>query len=789
MLAPRSKSDTFPAFRALFAHRLEGSATPRLDTLLLVLIAGVALIMVRADAAWNPASMAVRAVSELTMVVVVALVLRRRARSLPMAGGLVAIAVCGVGLYPFLAEFALRQFAGGSEPPELLMLTSLQLASVVLAVFSCVPRLGGSAVLLSSFLLLFVTTMSSTRSLLVLAGVYGVMALWWLMGAYWDRLAGVFVASTVERRIPVRLSVLGGTVLVLIPLVAIVGTAGGAGIALSGFLPTSGGTRGHDPHARAGVGDGDAMVAAKEDAMSFGPVESELFLDSEMPTLYDMFNDMYGEPPTPKKKQERNIGLAPGQVQETERQIAKTERSGREFSAVRRRVERKQQMLDDRTAPAMLYLVGRMPLHLALERFDTFDGRVWTHSGERQERPPIRIETHSDRPWANLMRVGSSPIHCGFEPHAVKIINLKTNRFPSPPQLTAVHVDKVDRLDFFGWSDDGVICMPVRDHIPQLTVAHLRSQCVNLESLRERPTGANQSLVAEQQEGSLPHEWTRNVTGDWRQVEAVVDRLRTEFVYDPLAPAPEDCPNVVDHFLRTQRGPAYLFATTAAVLLRELGYETRLVTGFYARRDRYDHRSGQTSVLANDGHVWVEVHAGGGTWVALEPTPGFEPPRELLTWRQWAMLMADRCAAWLLNRLGSIFAAAALVALLIITRRSWLDAFARGVCRLLGLRSTRARLAWTIRLIEWRAWLSGRTRSSRSTVASWYAPLIQAVPDDNRPLFTEFLTWTDRLLYSPTEFEVVPYMAIDRACRSAVSVCTCKRIASTLIQSTGSARR
>ena len=70
--------------------------------------------------------------------------------------------------------------------------------------------------------------------------------------------------------------------------------------------------------------------------MSFGPVESELFLDSEMPTLYDMFSDMYGDPPKPKKERQRSIGLVPDDVQESKQQIAKTERSGREFSAVRR---------------------------------------------------------------------------------------------------------------------------------------------------------------------------------------------------------------------------------------------------------------------------------------------------------------------------------------------------------------------------------------------------------------------------------------------------------------------
>ena len=47
------------------------------------------------------------------------------------------------------------------------MLNSLQLMAVALAVFGQVPQLGSSAVLLSSFLLLFATTIDSNRATLV----------------------------------------------------------------------------------------------------------------------------------------------------------------------------------------------------------------------------------------------------------------------------------------------------------------------------------------------------------------------------------------------------------------------------------------------------------------------------------------------------------------------------------------------------------------------------------------------------------------------------------------------
>ncbi len=765
-----SKQDAYPA--------------ARFDTLLLVLIAGATLTAARADAAWSPTPMAIRGICELLATGIVALFLRRHARSLPQARYLVTIAIFAAVAYPLATELVLRRFTEGSEPLEMLLLTGMELSAVVLAVFSHVPRLGGTAVLLSSFLLLCATTMSNDRQSLLLAG-YGMLGLWWLMGAYWDRLAGAFVASNVERRIPVRISVIGSTGTALLLLATLISTTGVSAVALHGFMPTSGGTRWHDPHARSGVGDGDAMVAARDEAMSFGPVESELFLDSDMPTLYDMFNDLYGDPPKPKKKRERNVGLAPSDVKETEQQLAKTERSGREFSAVRRKVDRKPQSLDDRQAAAMLYVVGRVPLHLALERFDTFDRRVWTHSGEVEQRQAIRMEMRNQEPWAYLMRVGSSTLHRGIEPHGVKIINLKSNRFPSPPQLTAVHVDKVDQPDFFGWTADGVACMPVREHIPQLTVVHLRSQGVNLQPLRvasfrlaknnqpksDRPA---ESLRHRSQAGSSPH--------GWGHVEAVVKRLRTEFVLDRNAPAPEDCPDVVAHFLQARRGPAYLFATTAAMLVRELGYQTRLVTGFYARDDRFDQRAGQTSVLADDVHVWVEVCVSGNNWVAIEPTPGYDPPRESLTWRQWAIIAAARCADWFGRHIASVVIVLALAVLLMLTRRVWLDVLAVGVCRVMGLQSTRARLLWTIQLLEWRAWLTGRSRPMRSTLAAWYAPLVDDAPPHIKLPLAHFLHWTDRVLYSPAGIDAAEHAAVNFACRSVSTVCTRKRFATHFCQ-------
>ncbi len=82
---------------------------------------------------------------------------------------------------------------------------------------------------------------------------------------------------------PNRLGVIGALVC-LTAIVGLIAINSGSGIvSLDGFMPTSGGKGGNDQAARQGVGDGDMMVAAKDQAFTFGPIESEVFLESQLP--------------------------------------------------------------------------------------------------------------------------------------------------------------------------------------------------------------------------------------------------------------------------------------------------------------------------------------------------------------------------------------------------------------------------------------------------------------------------------------------------------------------------
>ncbi len=686
-------------------------------------------------------------------------------------GGVVA-AWC---LWPLLADSVLRSWEMG-EARELSLLVGMQNAVLALSVYSHRRRCQQVACLLGSFLVLFAIVIEAGVVVGVLAALYGIGLLWWLMARYWERIQQARSADQVTRCLPVRWSVLGMTVMVGATIAAVFGAGGGATYMLRGFMPTSGGDRWYDPFARAGVGDGDAMVAGKEDAMSFGPIESELFLESCMPTLYDMFNDMYGEPIRPAVKRELVVTLTDQSVQQTDRHMAQTQRGGREFSVLRRRSDAARRTLEDRRAAAMLYIVGPVPVHLALDSFNHFDGVTWTHVPVPETQPPIRRLTDSKQPWFSFQTAGLQSIVRSPLRHAAKVINLKTNRVPAPPYMTAVHVDRLDNADFWGWTEDAMAAMVARSSIPQLTVLHLRSQQVDLHPLRDHdfsaawqvPTGAShadaatgpfarESLSAylqtpdgsDSETAQLARQWTNGVPRGWQQVEAVVQRLREDYRLEIELTADPDTENVVQQFLRQGGGPAYEFASSAAIMLRHLGYPTRLVGGFYARRDRFDRVAGQTTVLQEDAHVWAQVRIDDNTWVTIEPTPGYRPPRESLTWSRWAWTIVRGGWNW---AAGHPFHVGLMATLLVAiwTMRLWLlDSAAWFVWQLAGIGRFDRKMRATVRLLEWRSRRCGRVRPAGVTLSQWYGELAERLPAETASTLTRFLRQAERVLYGP----------------------------------------
>ncbi|HEX4070893.1 MAG TPA: transglutaminase-like domain-containing protein [Planctomycetaceae bacterium] len=544
-------------------------------------------------------------------------------------------------------------------------------------------------------------------------------------------------------------------------------------------MPTSGGQKDSDPYARQGIGDGDMLAAAKDQAMTFGPVDSEQFLESEMPSLYDMLDDRYGEPTVKRRRVQRAVALGGKNSTNRPKNPSASKRSGREFAAARRKLQNRSTQPSGTESKALIYVLGTVPVHLALETYDTFDGASWIHGAVNAPNSPLVLKTVGDHPWFEFPATPKEWV-VAQERHAVKVVNLRSARYPSPPLLTAVLIDRVNRADLYGWSPDGVLQIEGQESVPQFTVIHLvnnvfGAEAVRTYAFRETATTEKDDYLRSPDVGSvaavkqLAEFLTRGVSPGWPQVESIIAGLRRGFVRDERSVAPPGCADVVGHFLKSRRGPDYLFASTAALLLRSCGYPTRLVTGFYADPKRYDRRAGQTAVLNDDAHTWLEVGVARGTWVPVEPTPGYEPPRMVLTWREYAWTLAVSLGTWIRTEWRLIAMAASLALIMAWQRRRLLDLAASLTWRTALLGGPRRALLATVRLLECRAWLAGYSRPQNKTLVAWYGRWLTATRGDASGSGSRLMFLINWSLYAPRSVEIpLPPAEVKQICREAV---------------------
>ena len=155
--------------------------------------------------------------------------------------------------------------------------------------------------------------------------MFSLTAIAWLTVSYWDTIRPRLLPQQ-NIGLPGRRMALAGVILVVL-LASLGARPNHVASALSGFMPSSGGTGDYDPFARNGVNDGDSLIAGTEDIKSFGPIEDAPFVDSEDPSLYDVFNDLYDEPVRQNRTQDRAIALPPELLAPVRQRMAKTKKS------------------------------------------------------------------------------------------------------------------------------------------------------------------------------------------------------------------------------------------------------------------------------------------------------------------------------------------------------------------------------------------------------------------------------------------------------------------------------
>jgi len=627
-----------------------------------------------------------------------------------------------------------RLMLGTGHPFEILIMHSS--CNLMLALAVCGFRMSFQrlAALIAVFLTIFCCTISSAPGLIPLVILFSIAAIAWLVAAWWETVDRRIVEAE-QKRMPLRWLAVG----VAMPLLILV-TADSFGsntvtTALRGFMPSSGGAGEYSEFSRGGVNDGDALVAGDENIRSFAPLDDAPFLDSDKPSLYDVFNDTYDDAKVNRNQVERAISLPADMLKHIHQLMAEAKQAGREFSLQRTEKKSDSRRIHDLNTKAIFYVAGRTPLHLRMQVYELFDGVDWSPSPEKASDFVATIRKTNDRDWLKIPQPGESlDVFSGTATHSIKVANIDGNTIPLPAHPVGVSIDKVDRADMYQVDANGLVSLS-RKSIPSMVPVSVVSHCVDWASLSDNtglsvirrtevtsmdsinvmlPSGQDIERIR-----ALAEEWTSGLPRGWKQVDAIRSRLRAGYVLDRSSHASSDASALQQFLIDTRRGPEYLFASSAAVMLRTLGYQARLVSGFYARPEKYDSHKRHTVVEASDAHFWCEVFVGSGTWLAVEASPGYallSPPLGIL--ERLAVLVQLFWNACVEHRFW-IGSAAVLLTCVFVSRRTIQNALLTLRWRLTDSTTPERKAISLAVLIDHRLRLTGLERNAGTTLKRW----------------------------------------------------------------------
>lgn len=631
-----------------------------------------------------------------------------------------------------LCEPFQRFFLGHGHPFEVMVMHSQSNLMLALAVCGFRIAFQRLALLIAVFLAIFSCTISNAPAIFPLTILFAIGCLVWLVASWWETVDRRLTSSESRRGPLLWLATGVGAPLLLLLTTAAFG-ANTVTTAFKGFMPSSGGTGDFDPFSRGGVKDGDALVAGNENIKAFAPLDDAPFLESDKPSLYDMFNDMFDEPPKKIKEQQRAIALPPELLKHVHQKMAEAKQAGREFSILRTNVTADKKRIHDLDTHAMFYVAGRVPSRFRMEVYEHFDGLTWFPMDGPQHPKPVHpcIKQIGDRPWLSIPLQGRGlEIHSGSETHSVKVANLDGNVIPSPPHVVGVSIDHVDRKDMYSVSAGNLVSLQ-RKSVPEMTPINVTSEYVDRSTLPQncgtslaiRSADVTNQLPEDSYSGrirQLAAQWTEGVPRGWLQVVAIENGLRQNYTVDREAKPSANMASPVGEFLfESKRGPEYLFASSAACLLRSLGYSTRMVSGFYAHPDNYDKRKQHTAVMAANAHFWCEVLVGLDTWVTIEPSPGYAlpgPPLGLIS-----RLLQSAYQAWLVAIANAFLLVAAvfLAVVLFVYRHHIYERITTWRWRWFGTGRPQERIVSLAALIDYRLMVAGKPRPAGTTLLRW----------------------------------------------------------------------
>lgn len=742
--APNAKIAKSSLFNMLAQDGWTCSGRKRNGAFHLALLAVVALLHLRThnDPWWV-------LVTEYGCIAVGILVISRTAKYLKPAAQLVLAIV--LGLVPWLLDTPWRAMNYGNGM-EILMLASFGWIGLGLALFGWQSRLISLAVVASGFLVLFTTFISDYSQSVLFPFIWAALCLWWLVANQWEQVEACQATSVSRSRYRMT-SVLIGLLLVTTTFALV----SGSGLRVLhqldiGIMPTSGGSKWNDTAARSGIGSGDAIVAAKEHAMSFGAVETDFFLDSHEPSLFDVFSDQFGEP-VAKKKIQKAQALAGKETQDDgHHHFSDANRGGSDEFSIQRDTPKRNKPLDNLRANALMYWQGSSGIRLAVDRFSKFNGESWKKEGQSPEfKQPSSVligEQTWFQPSGYTVQNALSPF-VDAVPEAMKFTKYRSNIVPTRAGLQLWCVDMLDRADFFGTSDTRCLSMTGREYVPDYTVIRFVDSLIDLQRVRElldkQKNAGKRSHVCEAESkaqiAQLAKEYTQGTERGWGQVDLLLRNLRWHFALDREMGSKEG-EQPLSKFLEQRRGPSYMFVTTAALMLDELGYKTRMARGFYV--DPNNAVDGEYSIVPQNAHVWLELHVGSDNWIPLEPAPGFRQPPFRVTWR-YRLYQARFAILWFVTGTLLFSTVTYVFRFRIFETLCWL-------LWPLALRtSDRKRVQWLVSILDWRFRLAGIRRPTGTLPSRHCDGLFQEQNHALTPQVSQLFADADRMYYGPAE--------------------------------------
>jgi len=520
-------------------------------------------------------------------------------------------------------------------------------------------------------------------------------------------------------------------------------------ITLHGFMPSSGGSGKSSPHARDGVGDGDDTLRGNLDARSVGFDDSDVFLNSEQPGLYDAFIESYG-PPVPPGEFQKMIGLKRQDITVGSQDALNVDlRQGRQFS-VQRRTPTTTPATSSDDSDVLMWVRTDHPLHLPLRVYDRFDGLAWSEESRVSQK--ASLHQLADPTWMLPIDQPFSDVFHASQATLVKTARFTDDVLPLPSHVERFKVGRVNRTDFFVPTQRGFFGLRGRP-VPGGTVIEsvhkvtLEGSTENVRLARATPENRIDGADADALR-ALATEIGAGVTGDWARVSTIVSRLRTTGRHDRTVATSEAVS--IENFVRTNpRGPDYLFATSAALLIKAMGFETRLVSGFYADPDRTDPIADMIPIRAVDAHFWPQVLLADGTWLTIEPTPGFSPPYTSVTFAQWLARAWDTAVTFFRHHAVTILSVSVTAISVFIARKRVCDAMWTLVWHAVLVARPRSALAATWWLVERRSRLVRKARPNWQTRRAWVEALVHKNPGVSASMLYAFVDSTEAQLYGP----------------------------------------